>query len=427
MSVHSLHSDTNTIEDLTADEVGDLNLWIGQQKKYCNVPNFVSNELCRHTSPLHSVLELLPPTSLPVLQLLEFPTPRIMGTIPSTMPDALFSFHGATHTSLECCQLPAPTSDFLWQLRASVGQAMLDGKVSIRHWDREDIFLPFDALGTWAFILEINTAKKAWIDVLHWMEEQHHTILEEYTARIKSLLCQVPWKEFIKGLGSGLTITEMATFLSREWLSDTHIHTMLSVTRHLRYSALSGTDPCMQIASPDFAFHVFNSPLISTTHIASDYSHNAPKSVIRLGDKLQCATSGILIVAVSYSLSRAVLAPPSLSYKPVTPRPRDCGNIPHDPTRDSSHDPFATHTSRDLSARDPGNLRPRDPGKITHDLSRNWSSTMSHDKTRFGCASNPLINTWQIVGTINKTRPLNNQQTRDATRSTKTRLIRARP
>ena len=126
-------------------------------------------------------------------------------------------------------------------------------------------------------------------------------------------------------------------------------------------------------------------------------------------------------------LSRAVLAPPNLSYKPVTPRPHDHGNISHDPTRDSSRDPFATHTPRDLSARDPGNLQPRDPGKITHDLSRNWSSTMSHDKTRFGRASNPLINMWQIVGTINKTRPLNNQRTCDATRSTRTRLIRARP
>jgi len=114
-------------------------------------------------------------------------------------------------------------------------------------------------------------------------------------------------------------------------------------------------------------------------------------------------------------LSRAVLTPPSLNYKPITSVPRDHGNISHDPTHDSSRDPFAIHTSRDLSARDPGNLRPRDPGKITHDLSRKWSSTMSPDKMRFGCASNPLINMWQIVGTINKTRPLNNQRTRDAT------------
>ena len=108
-------------------------------------------------------------------------------------------------------------------------------------------------------------------------------------------------------------------------------------------------------------------------------------------------------------VSRAVLAPPSLSYKPVTPRPRDRGNISHDPTRDSSRDPFATHTSRDLSARDPGNLQPHDPGKRTYDLSRKWSSTKSLDQMRFGHTSNPLINMWQIVGTINKTHPLNNQ------------------
>jgi len=114
-------------------------------------------------------------------------------------------------------------------------------------------------------------------------------------------------------------------------------------------------------------------------------------------------------------LSRAVLVPPSLSYKPVTSASCDCGNISHDPTCDSSCNPSATRTSHDLSARDPGNLRPHDPGKITHDLSRKWSSTMSPDQTHFGCASNLLINTWQIVGTINKTRPLNNQRTRDAT------------
>ena len=140
-----------------------------------------------------------------------------------------------------------------------------------------------------------------------------------------------------------------------------------------------------------------------------------------------CPASTPCHLQVPLQLSRAVLTPPSLSYKPVTPRPRDCGNISHDPTHDSSRDPFATCTSHDLSARDPGNLRPRDPGKISHDLSRNWSSTTSPDKTRFGRASNPLINTWQIVGTINKTRPLNNQRTRDTTRSTRTRLIRARP
>ena len=265
MSAHPLDSDTNTIEDLTAHEVGNLSLWIGQQKEYRNVPNYVSDELCQRTSALPPVLEVLPPSSLPILQLLEFPTPRITGPILGTTPDALFSLHEATHTSLECCQLPAPTSDFLRQLRASAGQGMLDGKVSIQHWDRKDVFLPFDALGTWAFVLEIDAAKKAWINALRWMEEHRHTIPEEYTARVKSLLRQVSWKDYIKGLGSGLTTTEMATFLSKTWLSDTHIHAMLSVTRHLRHDILSCADHCIEIASPDFPSHVFNSPLLSTT------------------------------------------------------------------------------------------------------------------------------------------------------------------
>lgn len=113
MSTHPLSSDTNTIKDLTAHEVGDLSLWIGQQKEYHDVPGYVSNELCQCMSPLHSVLELLPPADLPVLQLLEFPTPPIMGTIPGIMADMLFSFHEAMHMSLECCQMPAPTCNFL--------------------------------------------------------------------------------------------------------------------------------------------------------------------------------------------------------------------------------------------------------------------------------------------------------------------------
>ena len=78
MPAHHL-SDTDAVEDLTAHNVGDLNLWIGQRKEYRDVPNYVSNELCRRISPLPSVLELLPPTSLPVLQLLGFPTPQIIG------------------------------------------------------------------------------------------------------------------------------------------------------------------------------------------------------------------------------------------------------------------------------------------------------------------------------------------------------------
>ena len=81
-------------------------------------------------------------------------------------------------------------------------------------------------------------------------------------------------------------------------------------------------------------------------------------SIIRQCVVFICAQIKLLLLwtGACLPLSQAELAPPSLSYKPISPRPRDRGNISHDPTRDSSRDPFATHTSRDLSARDPRNL-----------------------------------------------------------------------
>jgi len=105
-------------------------------------------------------------------------------------------------------------------------------------------------------------------------------------------------------------------------------------------------------------------------------------------------------------------------YKSVTSGSHDHGNLSHDPTHDSSYDPSATMLSYDLMAHDPRKIRPHDPGKITYDLSRNWSSTRSHDQTHFGLAPSPLINMWKIVGMINKMHPLNNQQRCDVTQST---------
>jgi hypothetical protein len=130
----------------------------------------------------------------------------------------------------------------------------------------------------------------------------HQTIPEHYVERIVALLHQVPWKEYIKGLGSGLTITDMADFLSQEWLSDLHIHTMLAATRRLHHHALSCADSSIEIASPDFPYHVFMSDLLATTPISPNYSDLAPKSVIRLGNALANVTNGLRIAAVTFSL-----------------------------------------------------------------------------------------------------------------------------
>jgi hypothetical protein len=213
MAAHPLDLEANAVEDLTAVE-GDLSLWIGQKKTYHDMPTYVSNELCQCTSVLPSAMAHLPSESLPVLQLLEVTTPQVTESFQNIKPDDLFMFYEATHTSSECFQLPAPSGAFLNQLCACAGQAMLDGKTSIQHWDKRYTFLPFDTLGTWAQILKIDAAKKAWFGAIQWMMGCPKIIPGKYVTCIMLLLCQVPWSEYIKGLGSALTIKDMASFLS---------------------------------------------------------------------------------------------------------------------------------------------------------------------------------------------------------------------
>src|ERR1700742_1154087 len=112
---------------------------------------------------------------------------------------------------------------------------------------------------------------------------------------------QVPWKEYIKGLSSGLTITDMAVFLLQEWLSDLYIHTMLAATWHLYHDALLCIDSSIKIISPNFPYHVFMSDILMTMPVPPNCSDLAPESVIRLGNTLANAATGLHIIAVAFS------------------------------------------------------------------------------------------------------------------------------
>jgi hypothetical protein len=133
MAISSLNLETMAVNDLTTQKAGDISLWIRKQKEYLDVPDYVSDELCRRMSCLSSVSALLPPPSLPVLQVLEVTTPQTMEPSQDTKPEGLFSFNEATHMSAECLTLSAPTKRFLSKLRGLAGQAMLNSKVSIQH------------------------------------------------------------------------------------------------------------------------------------------------------------------------------------------------------------------------------------------------------------------------------------------------------
>ncbi|KAN0139177.1 hypothetical protein V8E53_002678 [Lactarius tabidus] len=285
--------------DLTVDEFGDANQWIGQGKKYHDVPEFVSKELCRRTSAPPTETPLLPSPWLPVICLLDFPTPPIT-LLKGINAEEIFSHNRATHTSSECLQLSVPSHKILEALRACAGQAMLDGKISVQHWDKRDVFLPFDSLGMWSLILEADIAKKAWQDALAWLDQQHEIPIQ-YIAQVTKLLAIVPWKDGVKGPGSGLSITEMAGFLSQKWLSDSHIDSMLHAAMYLRREALSNTAPRTEIVPTTFVTHILASPLLEASPIPCNYIKNAPKSVQRVGSVISESPSDIRIATVSFS------------------------------------------------------------------------------------------------------------------------------
>jgi hypothetical protein len=185
-------------------------------------------------------------------------------------------------------------------LMAHAGQAMLDGKTSVQHWDKKDIYLPFHALGMWDLILEAGTAKKAWQDALMWLDRQRDIPIQ-YIGRVMKLLGTVPWKDYVKGLGLGLTMTEMAVFLSQEWLSDTHIDSMLRAAIYQRSDTLSQITPHTEIVLTDFITHVLSSQHLETSPIPHDYTKSAPKSVQRLGSVISKSPSDIRIATVSFS------------------------------------------------------------------------------------------------------------------------------
>ena len=187
------------ITNLTMDKSGDVNLWIGRGKQYYNVPEFVCQELCCHTSALSVDAPLLPASLLPVSLLLNFYTPPVTQSLKGIKPETIFSHNSSKHTSSECLKLSAPSHGILNALMACAGQAMLHGKTSVQHWDQCSIFLLFNALGSWALIIEAETAKNAWRDAMTWLYQQCKTTPAHYIPQVIKLLGCVSWKSYNQG------------------------------------------------------------------------------------------------------------------------------------------------------------------------------------------------------------------------------------
>jgi hypothetical protein len=155
---------------------GTLAAWIGQGRKYKDVPEAISKAVIARVSISNDVLENLLPgiEDATISTLLSYSLPSVSQTTNFLKAESFFS-HSPPTLQLEDllkqpdCSLPAPTT--LTQLRAYVGQAILDGRVSIRLQSvpQAGPLLPLNVLGLWQRLLEISSTQKLWKDACQWL------------------------------------------------------------------------------------------------------------------------------------------------------------------------------------------------------------------------------------------------------------------
>ncbi|KAF8875675.1 hypothetical protein CPB84DRAFT_1752627 [Gymnopilus junonius] len=113
-----------------AQEALNLSSWIGQGKKYKDVPDFISQELCYRLLIPENEIMALPSKTLPISQLLDNNFSLQTQSLYLTMPESCFSKKEPNTTLDSLLQCPIPSRQFASQLCSLSGQALLDGKQS---------------------------------------------------------------------------------------------------------------------------------------------------------------------------------------------------------------------------------------------------------------------------------------------------------
>ncbi|KAJ8083643.1 hypothetical protein PM082_009518 [Marasmius tenuissimus] len=270
----------------------DLDDWIGTNRKFKDSLKFVQDELRRCLCLSSDTLNLLPPDTLSIQNLLLTPLPSIAGAVVFTTPASWF-FSAQPTNSISCLlNHPIPAKPFIDGLYNAAGQAMLNGKVSIcvgSTPERRTILVSFEGLALWAALTEAITCQKKWTTAVQWLDGVilKKPELQELGSHTRQFLGQVQWKEGVEGLQSTMKMTDMSTFLSNSWLNNGHVDAMLC-RLSMRLSALPSLSHTNLIAPCSLSVLLSSSPYLKAT--GDVYNAKAPQDLLKFGTKL--ASSG---------------------------------------------------------------------------------------------------------------------------------------
>ncbi|KAG2030460.1 hypothetical protein BDR03DRAFT_1017098 [Suillus americanus] len=174
---------------------------------------------------------VLPDPSLPVSRFLEFQLPSISSQDAEEKAESCFETTPAQYNLTALMSQDLPPKQFVDDAHRAVGQALLDGKRSIRNPHHASHPLPLWVITLWKELYGAHGVKPVWVEGNNWLQNR----IEEggpdiaIFLRAHRHLALLPWDRLLIGPAASGSVTTavLAGFLSSSrWMSDTLMDSM---------------------------------------------------------------------------------------------------------------------------------------------------------------------------------------------------------
>ena len=241
--------------------------WIGQGKKYRDVPDFVR---WKKDSDMEIPLDFLhhanfPEPEISVEEFLAFKLPRISSEIISNKATKWLTNNSpGTLDPQILLQRSIPSPAFLTQLEEIVGQAWLDGAKSVVDWRFNDgaDHLPLWIIKFWREAENLNRLQTTWRQCVKWLSHEEARSQRKKNGQpsesdsiqtARELLGSLPWNGKMKYCNSMTSTSQLSYFLGTFWLSDDHINMMIEEILLEMHTSKPEDLKYVQVASLSFA------------------------------------------------------------------------------------------------------------------------------------------------------------------------------
>jgi hypothetical protein len=185
--------------------------------------------------------QILPKHDLSILEFLKFDLPPFKPTTPFTNPDQYFTPDMPNTTDLEEIRLLlTPPSSVIkalseaLQIDTSAAKSVKCPHISTINEQR----FPLWIVQYWAELVKIREIRQKWVNAemsLAWQTHPQKGVAAPHTALIRKVydgLSCIAWAGTIRGFSASIGTHYLATYATRDWLTDEHESQMLDLLRY---------------------------------------------------------------------------------------------------------------------------------------------------------------------------------------------------